>query len=454
MYCVLPATRLAGRRIITRSRPRRSILSPIPSSNPTLSDLRSSSFHTSSYRQNDQPKSPYQTFIDTLQEEIRKNRRFQEDLLQLKGDVDKLQDSEALKRARDVYERARLTSSIKENPRLRAAAEELRKQGIKIGDVVSDALKTMEESDIMRAISRASSAVSSTIASTTEPIRNTAAYKALSETVLDALDDSGSSRHGGYEAKEARRKRREKRLAKAGKAAGRVQRTEANPEAGERLVLHKDAAKNEKWDRLKQTNPILRQFTNLRRAYDESENPFVSGVRSVTDTIGTLFDENETAQATRILRAMDPTFDVEGFHRELREYIIPEVVDAYLSADREALQAWCGEATYNVLWATMEQYLKQGLLPESEVLDIRHVDVSSGKILEGNLPVFEVSFSTQEVLMFRNALTREVVVGAPDRVEQCRYAAILTRDEGELRNELTAGWKVIEMARRSARSYL
>ena len=70
----------------------------------------------------------------------------------------------------------------------------------------------------------------------------------------------------------------------------------------------------------------------------------MSGVRSVTDTIGTFFDENETAQATRILRAMDPAFNVEGFHRELREYIIPEVIDAYLSADREALQAWCGEA--------------------------------------------------------------------------------------------------------------
>lgn len=46
-----------------------------------------------------------------------------------------------------------LTSSIKENPRLRAAAEELRKQGVKIGDAVSDALKTMEESDIVRAVS-------------------------------------------------------------------------------------------------------------------------------------------------------------------------------------------------------------------------------------------------------------------------------------------------------------
>ena len=35
---------------------------------------------------------------------------------------------------------------------------------------------------------------------------------------------------------------------------------------------------------------------------------------------------------------------MESFERELREYIVPEVVDAYLSADREALEAWCGEA--------------------------------------------------------------------------------------------------------------
>lgn len=35
---------------------------------------------------------------------------------------------------------------------------------------------------------------------------------------------------------------------------------------------------------------------------------------------------------------------MEGFSRELREYIVPEVVDAYLSADKEALRMWCGEA--------------------------------------------------------------------------------------------------------------
>ena len=95
---------------------------------------------------------------------------------------------------------------------------------------------------------------------------------------------------------------------------------------------------------LKQTNPLLRSIGSLHRAYQESENPVVSSLRSVTATVASWFDENETAQVTRQLRLMDPTFDLETFTRELREYIVPELVDAYLSADREALQMWCSEA--------------------------------------------------------------------------------------------------------------
>lgn len=93
----------------------------------------------------------------------------------------------------------------------------------------------------------------------------------------------------------------------------------------------------------------------------------------------------------------------------------------------------------------MEQYLRQGLVSDSKVLDIRQVDVSSGKILENNVPVFVVTFATQEVLLFKNAKTAEIVVGAENRVEQCQYAAVITRVEDELDNELTAGWKVIEV---------
>ena len=107
-----------------------------------------------------------------LKDELRKNREFAENVKQLQGDVDKFQDSEAMKRAKHAYERARvracppipyskpdsidlslqLTSSIKEDTKLRAAVEELRKAGVQAGDAVSKALKSMGESEVMRAV--------------------------------------------------------------------------------------------------------------------------------------------------------------------------------------------------------------------------------------------------------------------------------------------------------------
>ena len=74
-----------------------------------------------------------------------------------------------------------------------------------------------------------------------------------------------------------------------------------------------------------------------------------------------------------------------------------------------------------------------------------------GKILEDEIPVYVVTFATQEILLFRNAKTGEVVVGAEDRVEQCHYAAVITRVEEELDNELTGGWKVVEVRSQSDR---
>lgn len=94
--------------------------------------------------------------------------------------------------------------------------------------------------------------------------------------------------------------------------------------------------------------------------------------------------------------------------------------------------------------------------------------------MENEVPVFVITFATQEMPIFRNVKTGEIVVGAEDRVEQCHYAAVITRVEEDLDNELTGGWKIIEvrvlifsillafqtlttraqMGRRSARQYL
>jgi hypothetical protein len=74
--------------------------------------------------------------------------------------------------------------------------------------------------DLFQCCSWATAAVSLTIASTIEPIRNPVAYKSLAETAIDALDDSGTVEHAGFE-EEVWRARRQMRLVKADKE-GRI----------------------------------------------------------------------------------------------------------------------------------------------------------------------------------------------------------------------------------------
>ena len=148
--------------------------------------------------------------------------------------------------------------------------------------------------------------------------------------------------------------------------------------AGAALVLSKTASTGPTsgWETYKSTSPVFQKLSDIRERYDESEDPFISTVRSVTSWFGRLADENETAKVTRLMRQMDPGFEVELFARELREYIIPEVLDAYLTGDQESLKGWCGEAAYSILWATMSQFKKQQLLSESRVITIANLDVS------------------------------------------------------------------------------
>lgn len=392
-------------------------------------------------------KSPFAVFAQVLKEEISKNKAWQENVKTLQGDVDKLADTQAMKRARDMYEKARITSMIQNNPRIQAALTDLKSRGISASEAIS---KALEDSGVIYAIRASYGWASDTALRATQPVRDTAVYKAIAASVEDTFDDETglASRYGGYMEKEARRRKREARAKKAGKTA--TQRVKANPEAGEALVVTDSKPTSSRFEFITSTPTYQRMLEN----YYESESPFVGALRSVTSTVGGWFDENETAKVIRLMKEIDPDFNLDRWTGELREYIVPEVVDAYLSADRESLRQWCGEATFNVLWATMGQYVKQGLVSDSRILDIKHVDISTGKLLENNVPVFLVTFASQEQLVFRSAKTGEVVVGSERDVEQCRYAMVLTRLEAELDNELTGGWKVVEMARRGAKGYM
>ncbi|GAA98361.1 uncharacterized protein L969DRAFT_334238 [Mixia osmundae IAM 14324] len=402
-------------------------------------------------------KSPFAAFVDVLRDELRKNQDFQDSVRQLQGEAGKVTDSEAMKRAGAIYERARLTASIRENPKLRAAAENLKAAGLSVSDAVGTALDSFEQNPVIRGSRAALRKAGESVYDASEPIRKTEAYKTVASSVVEALDDVGSNvRYGGYVEKEDRRRRREARLAKIGRAPLRPREKVAeNPEAGENIVLHATASTSESQStQSRLPAPVAKWLAGLKESYNESENPIVGSMRTVTSTLGRVFAETETSRVQSRMKELDPSFQMEAFLRELREYMVPEMVDAYSSADLKTLKEWCSEATYSVLTASIQPYLSKGLVPDSRVLDIRGVDIAAAKVLENETNVFVVSFRTQEITAFRDPKTGEVAAGSEDQIDQCGYVMVMTRIEEELENPITAGWKVIDIARRAQKAFM
>lgn len=90
--------------------------------------------------------------------------------------------------------------------------------------------------------------------------------------------------------------------------------------------------------------PVSDLLTSLNASYLDSENPVITTVRGVSSTLGRWFAETETAKVTKWFKELDGDFNTEAFLRELREYIVPELVDGYVNCDRQVLKAWCSEA--------------------------------------------------------------------------------------------------------------
>jgi len=198
---------------------------------------------------------------------------------------------------------------------------------------------------------------------------------------------------------------------------------------------------------------VMQSIFSLQSSYKESENPFISTARSVTDKIAGFFAENETAMVIKKFREMDPAFQVEPFLREMREYILPEVLDAYVKGDTQTLKLWLSAAQYQVYAALAQQYTTAGLKSDGRILDIRHVDILSARMLENDIPVFIITCRTQEVHVYRNAKTNDLAAGMEDKVQLVTYAIGVTRLAEDVNNPETRGWRLIEL-QKSARDYI
>jgi import inner membrane translocase subunit TIM44 len=172
------------------------------------------------------------------------------------------------------------------------------------------------------------------------------------------------------------------------------------------------------------------------------------------DSVAGFFAENETAMVIKRLREMDPNFKLDPFMQEMREYILPEVLDAYVRGDLDTLKQWLSAAQFQVYAALNAQYTTHGLKSDGRVLDIRNVDVHSARLLDpGEVPVVIVTARTQEVHVYRNIKSGELAAGMDDKVQQVTYVIGVTRIPEDVNNPETRGWRLIEL-QKSARDYI
>ncbi|KAK9485964.1 hypothetical protein V1527DRAFT_424029 [Lipomyces starkeyi] len=411
-------------------------------------------FHSSRYAfaedQNNAPrKSPYQIFVDTFREEWNKSKELQDNIKALQDETGKMSDSDAYRKAKDAYEKARSGTSAASS----MTAETLKKAG----KVVGDAASTAWESPIVKTTRQAVNTTAETVDKATAPIRETKIYKEVKEVI----DDGSSRRYGGFEERELRRKRRAEREArrlkeelKSGNSASTKSAAE-NPDAGTNVVVHKDAAWKESWYDFKSNSSLFQSLNSIKQRIDESDNAVVSTFRGIADRIGGFFAETEFAQVTRMFRDIDPTFQVEGFLNEVRDYILPEVIDAYVKGDDEALKLWLSEAPYNIWHASAKQFREAGLYSAGRVLDIRGVDIANARILApSDIPVLVISCRAQEVHIYKSIKTGEVAAGTEDHIQQSTYAMVITRIKEEIDDPETKGWRILELVRGQTRDWM
>lgn len=386
-------------------------------------------------------KTPWQVFVETLNTEFKSSKEWNEGTKELSGSIHDFQQNPNVQRAKSAYTKAAETASTTTGKVFLGTA----------GAIGKSAAWTWDTS-LIKGVRFGASAFGSGVEKVTRPVRQTEAYK----SVKDTIDDGSSQRYGGWTEREERRKKREEEIARR-EASGEFKKPEVfdeDPNAGTNVTLHKDSAWKQSWQNFRDSSPLMQRVFGLKSVYNESENPLISTARGISDRVAGFFAENETAQVIKKFREMDPSFQLEPFLTEMRTYILPEVLEAYVKGDVDVLKTWLSAAQFQVYSALMHQYTSAGLQSDGRILDIRNVDILSARMLDpGDIPVFVLMCRTQEVHVYKNKKTGQLAAGMEDKVQQVTYAIGVTRIPEDVANPETRGWKLIEL-QKSARDYM
>lgn len=396
-------------------------------------------------------KNFFSDLMGNIKQEMAKNKEMKESLKKFREERNKLEQSEAIQKAREKFENIE-AETLKSSAAFKKKMEDVKGRLSKTFEEVQKTEFAKKGKELTEEISKSAEKAAETISKQRDNIGQTSTFKNLSEgvkAVKKEIEETTLSRARTYRAPETLRKRSEK----SSKIKSEEKQVEANEDATG-MVLHKDSRWYQSWQNFKDNNQYVHKLFDLKMKYDESDNILIRATRSFTDKVGvvfgSMFSKTEMSEVLTEICRIDPSFDKEKFLKSCEREIIPNILEAMIRGDLEILKDWCYEAPYNTLAHPIRQAHAAGYKFDSKVLDINNVDVAAGKIMEQG-PVLIISFNSQQIMAVRNS-KGHVVEGNPEQILRIFYVWALCRDQEEL--DPRAAWKLMDISASSAEQWL
>lgn len=380
----------------------------------------------------------FSRLYDNFKEEMAKNKEMKESLKKFREEAQKLEESDALKAARQKFE------SIEQEA---SRSSEVLKERIstlkgRVQEVIEEASKTDLAKKAGKLTEDLSKTVSSQISEKSQQIGKSDAFKSISQaTEAVTKEISSQSIHGRvYQCPAKLRKRKETNI---NSDEYKIYEPNLNVTGVE---LHKDSKFYQSWQNFKENNAYLHKVLHWKLKYDESNNPVIRASRALTDKVsdivGGLFQKTELSETLTEICKIDPTFDQKKFLRDCETDIIPNILEAMTQGNLEILKDWCHDAPYNLFAVPIKEAKMKGYRLDSKVLDIDNVDIVMGKVMEQG-PVLIITFQSQQIMCVRDK-NNNIVEGDSDKIMRVTYVWVLCRDPNEINPK--AAWRLLDIS--------
>lgn len=387
-------------------------------------------------------------WIENFKQEVEKDKDMKESLKKFREEAEKLEQSEALRTARQKFQAVESTAS-KSSDAVKERLDFLKEKMHGAIEVASKSELGKKAGQLGEEITKSAKGAAESITEKSQALGKTSAFQTISQTaeaVREELDQQGIQGKV-YVPLKTLRKRKDVTETADDKYV------EPNAEAMG-VELHKDSKFYQSWQNFKDKNPYVNKVLDWKMKYEESDNPVIRASRlltdKVTDIMGGLFQKTELSETLTEICKQDPNFDKVQFLKDCETDFIPNILEAMIRGNLEILKDWCHEAPYNLIAQPLKQAQKMGYQLDSKILDIDNVDLVMGKVMEQG-PVLMISFQCQQIMCVRDS-KQKVIEGDPEKVMRVNYVWVLCRDPTELNPR--AAWRLLDLSATSSEQFV